>query len=258
MALKLREIEPGDTGGLEEMHGDGELQQLKDRLTDVQARFSAEASNALLIVLQGMDGSGKDRVIANLLRACHPANLRVYNFTAPSDEERAHDFLWRFHPHTPARGMVHVFDRSHYEEVIYPRVHRLLDDEQWRARLESINDFERMLHREGTRIVKLMIHVSRKTQGQRLEARLEVPEERHEFSANDIIERKYWQRYQRAYQDVLAATHTTEAPWHVVPADHAWFIPIAAGRVIVDCLESLEPVFPDVDNDELKRAGLNK
>ncbi len=257
MVHTLKEIDPADTDGLEEMHAQGELTELKERLTDVQSRFSAQASNAFLIVMQGMDGSGKDQVIAQLLRACDPACLRVYNFTAPSEEEEAHDFLWRFHPHTPARGMVHVFDRSHYEEVVYPRVHRLLDDDQWQARLESINDFERMLHREGTRIVKLLLHVSRKVQGERIEARIEVPEERHEFSAKDVLERKHWNRYQQAYQDVLGATDTAAAPWTVVPADHKWFIPVAAGRAIVECLESLEPAYPEIDPEELKEAGLD-
>ena len=254
--LDLSKVDTSDTGGLSEEHANGELLALKERLADLQERFFAQASHALLIVLQGMDGSGKDSVISELMRACDPAGLRVYNFKKPSDEEAAHDFLWRFHKDTPAKGMIHVFDRSHYEEVIFPRVHDLLSDEHWKDRRESINDFERMLEREGTVIVKCLLHVDKDVQGERIRARLEEREEQHNFSANDVKERQFFDGYMEAYQDVLEATNTDWAPWTVVPADHKWFVPVGAGRAIVGRLEALDPQFPEVDPSEVEEAGL--
>jgi len=256
--LDISKVDTADTGGLSEVHAQGELLALKERLADLQERFFAAESHALLIVLQGMDASGKDAVISELLRACDPSGLRVYNFKKPSGEEAAHDFLWRFHQQTPAKGMTHVFDRSHYEEVIYPRVHDLLDDEQWRDRLESINDFERMLEREGTVILKFLLHVSEDVQGERIEERLKERTEQHEFSAADVKERQFFDAYQRAFQDVLEATNTDWAPWHVVPADHKWFVPVFAGRAIVERLEQLDPQYPEIDQAEVEEAGLKQ
>jgi len=254
--LDLSKIDTADTGGLEEVHANGELDALKDRLADLQDRFAAQESHALLLVLQGMDGSGKEKVISDLLRAFDPSGLRIYNFKAPSGEEMAHDFLWRFHQATPAKGMTHVFDRSHYEEVVYPRVHDMLSDEHWNDRLESINDFERMLEREGTIIVKLMLHVSEDVQGERIEARLNQREEQHNFSANDVKERRFFKKYMEAYQDVVNATSTKYAPWSVIPADNWWFVPVAAGRVLADRLDELDPQYPPIDEDEVREAGL--
>src|SRR3712207_2989538 len=153
----LPDIDSADTGGLTEEQAKSELESLRERLADLQDRLFAEEERALLIVLQGMDGSGKDTVISRLLSACDPSGLRVHNFKKAAGEEAAHDFLWRFHQQTPPRGLIQVFDRSHYEEVIFPRVHDIFDEEQFADRLESINDFERMLHRERTVIVKFLL-----------------------------------------------------------------------------------------------------
>jgi PPK2 family polyphosphate:nucleotide phosphotransferase len=255
--IDLSAIDPADAGGLQEAHAQGELEALRERLADLQDRLFAEEERALLIVLQGMDASGKDSVISKLLNACDPSGLRVHNFKKPAGEEAAHDFLWRFHQQTPARGMIQVFDRSHYEEVIFPRVHELVDDEHWKARLDSINDFERLLGREGTVIVKLLMHVSEEEQGERIRQRLEKREKHADFSAADVKEREYWDAYQRAFQDVLDATNSDWAPWHVVPADNKWYVPVAAGRVVVAALEEIDPQYPDLDPEEAEEAGVS-
>ncbi len=254
--IDLSSIDTADTGGLSEDHAKGELTAQRERLADLQDRLMAEEERALLIVLQGMDASGKDTVISKLLSACDPSGLRVHNFKKPSGEEAAHDFLWRFHHQTPAKGMTQVFDRSHYEEVIYPRVHDLLGDDHWRDRLESINDFERMLEREGTTIVKFLLHVSEDEQGDRIRQRLEKREKHADFSAADVKEREHWDAYQQAFQEVVDATDTEWAPWTALPADHKWYVPVAAGRVLLEALEEVDPQYPPLDDDEVAEAGL--
>jgi PPK2 family polyphosphate:nucleotide phosphotransferase len=254
--IDLSSIDTADTGGLSEDHAKGELAAQRERLADLQDRLMAEEERALLIVLQGMDASGKDTVISRLLSACDPSGLRVHNFKKPSGEETAHDFLWRFHQQAPPKGIVQVFDRSHYEGVIYPRVHDMLDDDAFAKRLESINDFERMLAREGTVIRKLLLHVSEDEQGDRIRQRLEKREKHADFAAADIQERAHWDAYQQAFQEVLDTTDTEWAPWTVLPADHKWFVPVAAGRVVVDALEEIDPQYPPLDEDEVAEAGL--
>jgi PPK2 family polyphosphate:nucleotide phosphotransferase len=256
--IDLPSIDTADTGGLSEEHAAGELAALRDKLADLQDRLFAEEESALLVVLQGMDGSGKDHVISKLLSACDPSGLRVHNFKKPAGEETAHDFQWRFHQQMPSKGMVQVHDRSHYEEVIFPRVHDVLDDEHWKSRLDSINDFERMLVREGISIVKFLLHVSFEEQGNRIRERLEKREKHADFAAADIQERQYWDRYQEAYQDVLNATDTDWASWHVLPADHKWFVPVAAGRAVVAKLEEMNPQYPELDPEEVEEAGLEQ
>jgi PPK2 family polyphosphate:nucleotide phosphotransferase len=247
-----------DTGpyGSEEQGAEA-LERLRERIGDLQARFLAEESRALLIVLQGFDGAGKDSVITHVASAFDPSGLRVYNFKKPSGEEEAHDFLWRFHQQTPARGMVHVFDRSHYEEVVAARVHDLVPEEQWRARYESINDFERILVREGTVILKFFLHISKDAQAERVRERLERREKQADFSAADVTERERWDEYDEAYEDAVNATSTAWAPWHVIPADHRWYVRTAVAQVIADCLDALDPQFPSLDEEELEEAGID-
>ncbi len=242
--IDLAAIDTDDTGGLREEHAQGELAALRDKLADLQDRLFAEEERALLIVLQGMDGSGKDTVISKLLSACDPSGLRVHNFKKPAGEEAAHDFLWRFHQQTPAKGMVQVFDRSHYEEVIYPRVHDLIDEDLYRARLESINDFERMLVREGTTVLKFFLHISRDEQLEKFRERLERPDKYWKWSDNDIKERERWDEYQQAYEDAVNATSTPWAPWYVVPADRKWFRNWVVSRILVDTLQDMDPQYP--------------
>jgi PPK2 family polyphosphate:nucleotide phosphotransferase len=235
----------------------GELERLLGRIDELQDRFAAEASHALLVILQGFDGAGKDTVITNVLGACDPAGLHVFSFNKPVGDESEHDFLWRFHQQTPVRGMVHVFDRSYYEEVISARVHDVVDEDATSVRYDSINDFERILSRDDTVIVKVFLHVSKDRQAERVDERLTVRSKQHEFSAADVKDRELWPQYDRAYEDAVNATATDVAPWHVVPADHRWYARVAVAEVLVATLERLDPQYPPLDLDEVREAGLD-
>jgi PPK2 family polyphosphate:nucleotide phosphotransferase len=240
-----------------EEEADRRLAELLDRLADLQARFSAADEHALLLVLQGFDGSGKDHVIKHVMRACDPAEVHVFNFNKPVGSEADHDFLWRFHQQTPAKGRIHVFDRSYYEEVISARVHGIVDEDECRSRSDSIADLERILVREGTVIVKLFLHVSKDCQAERVLERLRDPSKQHEFAAADVQDRELWGEYDRAYEDVLNTTSTDRAPWHAIPADHRWYARTAAAEILVAALEELDPQYPPLDEDEVREAGLD-
>ncbi len=233
------------------------LEAAVHRIRELADRFNAQASHALLVVLQGFDGAGKDTVITNVMSAIDPAELHVFSFNKPVGDEADHDFLWRFHQQTPARGRVHVFDRSYYEEVISARVHDLIDDEQTADRLESINDFERILAREKTIILKFFLHVSKDKQADRVRERLRHRHKQHEFGAADVKDRELWDEYDRAYENAIAATSTEVAPWHVIPADHRWYARIAVAEVLEATLEDLDPQYPPLDEDEVREAGLD-
>jgi PPK2 family polyphosphate:nucleotide phosphotransferase len=248
----------GSTGPYaSEKEADRALAGLRERLADLQDRFSAAAEHALLVVLQGFDGSGKDHVIKHVLRACDPAEVHVFSFNTPVGSEREHDFLWRFHQQMPEKGRIHVFDRSYYEEVISARVHGIVDAEGARSRTDSITDLERILRREGTVIVKLFLHVSKDCQAERVAERLRDPRKQHEFSAADVRDRELWDAYDRAYEDVLNSTSSDDAPWHAIPADHRWYARTAAAEILVARLEQLDPQYPPLDEDEVREAGLD-
>jgi PPK2 family polyphosphate:nucleotide phosphotransferase len=255
--FEVRSHDTSDTGAVTtEEQAEEALEDLREQIHDLQDRFSAEASHGLLVVLQGFDGAGKDNVISRVVSACDPAGLRVYHFKPPSGEEAAHDFLWRYHQHTPARGMVHVFDRSHYEQVVSSRVHDEVDADVLRARYESINDFERMLVREGIHVLKFFLHISKDAQAERVEERLRRRDKQGEFAANDVKERERWDDYDEAYEDAVNATSTDWAPWFVVPADHRWAMRVAVAGVIAGTLEALDPQYPGLDETELEEAGV--
>jgi PPK2 family polyphosphate:nucleotide phosphotransferase len=247
-----------DTGGLtSEEEAQAELERLRERISDVADRFAAEASHALLIVLQGFDGAGKDEVIAQVMSAIEPSGLHVFDFNTPVGSEVDHDFLWRFHHQTPPRGTVHVFDRSHYEEVISARVHDIVDAESCRARCESINDCERILARDGTVILKFFLHVSKDVQAERIRERLCRRSKQWKFSAADVQDRALWDDYDRAYEDAISATGQEHAPWHAVPADHRWYAVVAVAEALLSTLEGLDPQYPPIDEDELREAGID-
>ena len=249
--------DPGDTGGRERDDVLEHLPDLLQRLSDLQDRFAAAESRALLIVLQGFDGAGKDEVIKNVMGACNPAGVHVFSFNKPVGDEAAHDFLWRFHQHTPALGMVHVFDRSHYEEVISARVHDIVDEEACAERFASINDWERILARDRTVVVKVFLHVSKDKQAERVQERLHERSRHHEFSAADVEDRELWDDYDRAYEAAIDATSTEIAPWHAVPADHRWYSQVIVADILVRVLEDLDPQYPALDPDELEEAGID-
>ncbi|HYF26123.1 MAG TPA: PPK2 family polyphosphate kinase [Baekduia sp.] len=242
-----------------EGNGDpGELEALRGRITELSDRFAADASHALLVVLQGFDGAGKDELITHVLSGVDPANLHVFSFNTPVGEEAEHDFLWRFHHQAPARGMVHVFDRSYYEEVISARVHGVVDEREAAARCDSINDFERILDRERTVVLKVFLHVSKDVQAERVRERLRRRDKQHEFSAADIEDRDKWDAFDRAYEDAINATATDAAPWYAVAADDRPAARVAVARLLVELLEGLDPQYPPPDPDELEEAGLDE
>jgi PPK2 family polyphosphate:nucleotide phosphotransferase len=245
-SFSLADIDTADTGNDTD---DAELPELVERIADLQARLYAEEQRALLVVLQGIDAAGKDSTVAHVFRGTNPQGVRVFSFKEPSNEEAAHDFLWRYHVHTPAYGMIHVFNRSHYEDVLVVRVKGLVEEKRWRSRYDSINDFERMLAREGTTILKCFLHISKDAQLERFQERLEREDKHYKFSANDVRERRHWDAYQQAYEDALNATSTEWAPWHVVPADHKWYRKLTVARLVLRTLERMDPQWPEPEED---------
>jgi PPK2 family polyphosphate:nucleotide phosphotransferase len=251
--VDLADHDTADTGGFDDPdEARAELVGLTERIADLQARLYAEEQRALLVVLQGIDAAGKDSTVAHVFRGVNPQGCRVYEFKQPSSEESAHDFLWRYHQDTPARGMIHVFNRSHYEDVLVVRVKGLVEEERWRSRYDSINDFERMLVREGTTVLKFFLHISKECQLERFRERLEREDKHYKFSSNDVRERRHWDDYQRAYRDMLAETSTPWAPWYVVPSDHKWFRNYVVARTVAGTLDALHPVWPE-PAEELER-----
>src|SRR3954447_20468196 len=202
-AVRLADYDTGDTDDVDQSQAVAELARRVDRIADLQARLYAEESRAVLIVLQGIDAAGKDSTVKHVFSGTNPQGVRVYTYKEPTPEEAAHDFLWRYHLDAPALGMVHVFNRSHYEDVLVVRVKRLIEEERWRSRYDSINDFERMLARERTVIVKFFLHISKEAQLERFRERLEREDKHYKFSANDVRERRNWDAYQRAFEDML-------------------------------------------------------
>jgi PPK2 family polyphosphate:nucleotide phosphotransferase len=248
--VSIADQDPADTGSstsAEEAHE--ELAGLVDRIADLQARLYAEERRSLLVVLQGIDAAGKDSTVAHVFRGTNPQGVRVYSFKEPSNEELAHDFLWRYHQHTPGKGMIHVFNRSHYEDVLVVRVKRLVEEERWRSRYDSINDFERMLAREGTTIVKFFLHISKDAQMDRFRERLEREDKHYKFSANDVRERRNWDAYQEAYEEALRHTSTDWAPWYMVPSDHKWYRNLVVARTVAGVLDEMDPRWPETEED---------
>jgi PPK2 family polyphosphate:nucleotide phosphotransferase len=218
-----------------------------ERISELQRVFYADARHALLIVLQGRDASGKDGTIRKVFTAVNPQGCSVWSFKAPSEIEARHDYLWRVHAQVPARGMIGIFNRSHYEDIIVPRVHGLLKKKEWTARYDQINDFERTLAANGVVILKFMLHVSRAEQKRRLEERLTDPSKNWKFRVGDLDDRRRWDDFTKAYRGVLSNTSTNWAPWFIVPADDKdvrdWLI----SRVIADTLQDLKLRYPPPD-----------
>jgi PPK2 family polyphosphate:nucleotide phosphotransferase len=239
-----------DTDGASLTPGDKETTQaatekLVKRLGELQELLYAEHGRKVLILLQGMDTSGKDGTIRKVLRETSPQGVRVVSFKKPTEVELDHDYLWRVHAQVPGRGEMVVFNRSHYEDVLVVRVHSLVPKSVWRKRYDQINEFERMLTEEGTTILKFFLHISREEQRERLQARLDDPTKRWKFQHGDLAERKLWNAYSRAYEDVLTKTSTKHAPWHVVPADRKWARDWIVANTIVRVMENLRMKYPD-------------
>jgi PPK2 family polyphosphate:nucleotide phosphotransferase len=269
-AAGIADREPGWTGGPE--FADLARHELKARakealqsgiaeLSDAQELLWASDRYAVLVVLQAMDAAGKDSAIEHVMSGVNPQGVQVVSFKKPSAEELDHDFLWRISRALPERGRIGIFNRSHYEEVVALKVHpewlapqRLppgpRDEAFWTERYEDINAFERHLDRNGTRIVKFFLHVSKEVQKERFIARLETPGKEWKFNAGDVAERAHWDAYMGAFEDALTATSTPWAPWHVIPADHKWLTQALVARVLVEKLRSLDLAWPEVSAKE--------
>ena len=258
--FRLADYDCADTCGLsidkvdaKTMLADGVL-----RLAEMQERLYAENRSAVLAIFQAMDAAGKDGAIAHVMSGVNPQGCQVHAFKAPSAEELDHDFLWRIAKNVPERGRIGIFNRSHYEEVLVVRVHSellakqrlpsaLVTKDIWEERFKSIRHFERHLARNGTRVVKFFLHVSKEEQRRRFLARLEEPAKRWKFSMGDIAERKLWDKYMSAYEDMIRATSRPHAPWYVVPADHKWFARIVIAAAMGKVLDDIDPQIPKVE-----------
>jgi PPK2 family polyphosphate:nucleotide phosphotransferase len=263
--FRLASFDPADTGGLDLDKDEAKavLAEDLDRLSDLQERLYADDRWSLLVVLQAMDAAGKDGVIKHVMTGLNPQGCLVHAFKAPSPSELDHDFLWRAAQYMPARGNIGIFNRSHYEEVLVVRVHQELLERQripkvlvgkdiWKQRFKSIRAFERHIARNGTVVLKFFLHVSKEEQRRRFLDRLEQPAKRWKFSMGDVAERKLWDKYMTAYEDMIRATSRPYAPWYVVPADHKPFARLVVAKAMIDVLEGLDLKFPRVDPAALK------
>ncbi len=228
---------------------EAEFRSLREEFIELQRQLYAEDRHRLLVVLQAMDAGGKDGTIRNVFRGVNPQGVQVTSFKVPSKEELAHDFLWRIHKAVPPRGMVGVFNRSHYEDVLVVRVHNLVPESIWRARYKMINDFEHLLVETGTTILKFYLHISKEEQRDRFQARIDDPDKNWKFSVEDIEKRKLWEEYMVAYEEMLFRTTTDRAPWFIIPADQKWYRNLAIAKVIVHTLRELNPQYPAPSQD---------
>ncbi len=243
--LSLREIDPGDTGGVDEEDAKEALRKDVERLGELHDLLYANRSKALLVVLQGMDTSGKDGTIRHVLQGLSPQGTAVSSFKQPSDEELSHDFLWRVHRRVPPRGTIGIFNRSHYEDVLIVRVHGEISDAQARERLRAIRRFERHLCEEDVVIRKFFLHISPEEQERRLRERLDEPRKRWKLSASDLRERRRWDEYREAYEAALRETSTRRAPWYVIPSDHRWYRNLCVAKVLISALEDMHLQWPE-------------
>jgi PPK2 family polyphosphate:nucleotide phosphotransferase len=232
--ISLDAIDPGETfGAAHDKRTKKKIERDLKELEDLQELLYAARQSSVLVVLQGLDASGKDGTIRHVFTALNPQGCRVTSFKVPTPEERAHDFLWRVHRDAPGLGEIAIFNRSHYEAMLVERVHGLAPEPVWRGRYREINDFERLLARSGTIIAKFFLHISKKEQRKRLEERIEDPDKRWKSNPDDWKERKLWGKYREAFEDMLRETSTSAAPWVIVPADHKWFRNLVVADEIV-------------------------
>ena len=254
--VHLSKIDPDFTAKHKDTHSAEEkLQQDTQKLRGLQYHLYAEGKRSLLICLQALDAAGKDGTINHVLGAMNPQGTKVCEFKVPTKEEAAHDFLWRIEKQVPARGEVVIFNRSHYEDVLVARVHKIVPKEVWSERYDLINNFEKNLVDNGTHILKFFLHISPEEQLKRFKQRLDDPARHWKISESDYAERELWNEYIRVYEDALSNTNPAHAPWYVIPADHKWFRNLAVSKIVIEKLESLDMKFPkpQVDINEIRR-----
>ena len=244
---RLSDFDPGYHEGLDREAAEAETRRHCEKLDDLAYRLFAESRRAVVLVLQGIDTSGKDGTIRMVASGISPQCLDVASFKAPSELELSHDFLWRVHARVPPHGKIGVFNRSHYEDVIVVRVRKLVAEATWRARYAPINAFEKLLTDAGVTFVKCFLHISREEQRKRLEDRLKDPKKQWKLGPADLDDRKLWDDFTAAYEDAISFCNLPEAPWHVVPADRKWYRNLVVARLLRKTLETLDPRFPPFD-----------
>jgi PPK2 family polyphosphate:nucleotide phosphotransferase len=254
--VDLNSIDPSFHGAFEkDADAAADLQQDLSRITKLQRELYADRSHSLLVVLQGIDGAGKDGTCWHVISAMDPQGVQVTGFKQPTPEEHEHDFLWRVHPHAPRRGDVAIFNRSHYEDVLAVRVHKLVPKEVWKPRYEFINNWENMLAIENnTTILKFFLYISKEEQLARFKERLDDPARQWKISASDYTERDKWDDYIKAFEAALSRCSTERAPWFVIPSNHKWFRNLAVSKIIADALADMKLQLPKptVDIDEIR------
>lgn len=242
-SFHLRHYDAGYTD-ISQEKAEAELLSLRVRLNDLQDLLYADRRYAMLVVLQGIDTSGKDGTIKSVFKEVGPLGCSVANFGVPSAEELAHDYLWRYHVHAPERGKLVIFNRSYYESVLVERVKGIVGKDEWNRRYDQINAFERFLLAEGTAVMKFFLHISKDEQRERLQERVDNPKKRWKFRMQDLEERKLWDAYHDAFSDMVANCNTKEAPWQVVPANHKWYRDVVIARALIRRLEAMDLRYP--------------
>jgi len=267
--LSLSKISTSDTGEFKSKKDAGKL--LKDnikKMIELQAKLFAQDKYAMLLVFQAMDAAGKDGTIKHVMSGLNPQGTQVFSFKQPSKEELDHGYMWRINEALPERGRIGIFNRSHYEEVLVVRVHDFIKGQKipekyknaniWKQRYRQINDFEKYIYENGIIIIKFFLHVSKEEQKQRFLKRINNPAKNWKFSKGDIDERGFWSEYQKAYEDAISATSRLHAPWFVVPADKKWFTRLAISQIIVEAMEKLNPKYPKLSREQLKKLENSK
>lgn len=251
-SVDLTAIDPGEKtefSHLKKADSVAVLEQMNDRLAELQRLLWADGSKALLVVIQAMDTGGKDGTIRKVFSGVNPQGVDVTGFGVPSDEEMDHDYLWRIHKKTPAKGRIAIFNRSHYEDVLVVRVNNLVPEDVWSRRYGHIRSFEEALTDEATTIVKIMLHISKDEQKERLQARLDDPTKNYKFNPNDLATRDRWHDYMAAYEDAIVRTSTVDAPWYVVPADRKWYRNLVISQILIDTISGMGLAYPKADFD---------
>jgi PPK2 family polyphosphate:nucleotide phosphotransferase len=243
MKIKLSDISTLAPKKFNKEHTKKNVEKLKFSLEDLQNLLYAESKHALLIIFQGLDASGKDGAVKNVFDTINPMGCRVVAFKEPTELEKKHDFLWRIHQQTPEKGMIHIFNRSHYEDVLVQRVHQWVDEKTIKQRFEHINNFEKLLQEDNTTVLKFYLHVSKDEQLKRLEERLSDKTKMWKHNNNDLKEREYWSKYMKAYEDVFANC-SKYADWNIIPADQNWYKEYLIATKVVETLKGFEMKFP--------------
>ena len=247
--IRIKDFQTDLTGGLEKNEAKEKAREFAKRIGELQELLYANSTHSVLLLFQGLDASGKDGAVRSVLEQVDPAGVETANFKVPSEEERAHDFLWRVHKAVPRYGNIGVFNRSHYEAVLVERVLGIAPQGVWSKRYAQIVDFEKMLAANNVVLLKFFLHISKEEQAERFRSRLEEPHKRWKFASSDLETRGYWNEYMRAYEDAINETNHKVAPWHIVPADRKWYRDYVVGKTVVAAMERLKMKWPKPKED---------